>query len=186
MWFDETGLPWIQPSPNLPTLETATVYPGTCLFEGTNISEGRGTTRPFEYIGAPWIDGARWAKTLNDLGLGAVVFRACHFTPVFSKYAGERCGGVQIHITDRDTYRPVETALNMIATAHDIWPNIFDWIAPARNGRRHFDLLVGTDKVREGISNGVLVKELVEGWRDELASFLDLRREHLLYREGGI
>jgi len=184
MWFDETDLPWIQPSPNMPTLETATVYPGTCLFEGTNISEGRGTTRPFEYIGAPWIDGARWAKNLNDLGLRAVAFRACYFTPIFSKYAGEQCGGVQIHVTDRDTYRSVETALYMITTAHDLWPNTFDWIAPSRNEYHHFDLLTGTDKIREAISNEVPVKEIVEGWRDELDSFLDLRRWHLLYGGG--
>ncbi len=186
MWFDETGLPWVQPSPNLPTLETATVYPGTCLFEGTNISEGRGTTRPFEYLGAPWIDGARWAKTLNGLRLRAIAFRVCHFTPVFSKYEGELCNGVQIHVTDRDQCRPIETALHMIATAHDLWPDTFDWIAPSYDRRRHFDLLAGTDNIREAISNGVPVKEIIEGWRDELESFLDLRREHLLYGGEGI
>jgi len=185
MWFDETRLPWVQPSPNLPTLETAVVYPGTCLFEGTNISEGRGTTRPFEYIGAPWIEGARWAKTLNDLGLCAVVFRACYFTPMFSKYVGELCGGVQIHVTNRDAYRPVETALHMIATAHDLWPDDFELLAPTPHGHCHFDLLTGTDEIREAVSRGVPVEEIVEGWRDELDSFLELRSEHLLYRKVG-
>jgi len=184
MWLDKTGLPWVQPSPNLPTLETATVYPGTCLFEGTNISEGRGTTRPFEYLGAPWIEGARWAKTLNDLGICAVVFRACYFTPTFSKYAGERCGGVQIHVTERDAYRPVETALHMIATAHDLWPDDFEWLAPTHHKHRHFDLLAGTDEIREAISRGVPVGETVEGWRDEVDSFLELRSKHLLYGDG--
>ena len=185
MWFDETGLPWVQPSPNLPTIETAVVYPGTCLFEGTNISEGRGTTRPFEYIGAPWIEGGRWAKTLNDLGLCAVVFRSCYFTPMFSKYGGELCGGVQIHVTDRDAYRPVETALHMIATVHDLWSDEFEWLAPTTHGHCHFDLLTGTDEIREAVSRGVPVEEIVEGWRDELDSFLELRSEHLLYGKVG-
>ncbi|MFQ6053279.1 MAG: exo-beta-N-acetylmuramidase NamZ domain-containing protein [Candidatus Bathyarchaeia archaeon] len=181
MWFDETGLPWVQPSPNIPTLETATVYPGTCLLEGTNISEGRGTTRPFEYLGAPWIDGAKWVRALKDVGLDGVVFRACHFTPTFSKYAGERCGRVQIHVTNRDLYRPVETALHAIAEAHRLWPDEFEWLGPTYDKRCHFDLLAGTDEVREAISRGVPVEEMVEGWRDDLDSFMELRRGYLLY-----
>lgn len=181
MWFDETGLPWVQPSPNLPILETATVYPGTCLFEGTNISEGRGTTRPFEYLGAPWIDGARWAEALNDLGLSGVFFRACYFTTTFSKYAGERCGGVQIHVLDRDAFRPVETALHMMAAAYSLWPDDFKWLPPTYDERRHFDLLAGTDEVREAISRGLPVEEMVEGWQDELGGFLELRDTHLIY-----
>lgn len=186
MWFDETGLPWVQPSPNLPTLETAVVYPGTCLFEGTNISEGRGTTRPFEYVGAPWVEGRRWAKTLNDLGLRGVAFRACSFTPMFSKYTGERCGGIQIHVTERNIFRPVETALCMIAVAHELWPNYFEWLAPTYHRHRHFDLLTGTDKIREAIDRGVPIKEIVDIWQDELDSFLELRSEHLLYGDGEI
>lgn len=185
MWFDDTCLPWVQSSPNLPTLETAVVYPGTCLFEGTNISEGRGMTRPFEYVGAPWIDGTRWAEALNGLGLSGVFFRACFFTPMFSKYKGERCSGVQIHVTDRDAYKPVETGLYMIATAHDLWPGEFEWLGATYKERCHFDLIAGTDKIREAINGGIPVKDIIEGWRDALESFLELREEHLLYRDGG-
>ena len=185
MWFDEIGLLWVQPSPNLPTLETAAVYPGTCLFEGTNISEGRGTTRPFEYLGAPWIDGAMWAEALNALGLARVLFRACHFTPTFSKYAGERCGGVQIHVTDRNAFRPVETALYMIAAARGLWPGNFEWLPPTYDGRCHFDLLAGTDQIRKALSRGVPVEEIVASWRNELDVCLKQRKRYLLYPEGG-
>jgi len=184
MWFDETGLPWVQPSPNIPTLETAAVYPGTCLFEGTNVSEGRGTTRPFETIGAPWIDAARWAEALNVLGLSGVTFRPCYFTPTLSKYAGERCGGVQVHPLDPNAFRPVETSLHMIASALDLWPDGFEWLAPTYDGRRHFDLLAGTDEIRESLSRGVSVEEIVASWRDELRSFLELRAGYLLYPDG--
>ncbi len=183
-WFDETGLPWVQPSPNIPTLETATVYPGTCLFEGVNVSEGRGTTRPFEYIGAPWIDGRRWAGALKGLGLGGVVFRACHFIPYFSKYAGERCGGVQVHVTDRRNCRPVEAALYMLAVAIDLWPEDFEWLPPGSDGRRHFDLLAGMDGTRESLSRGMPVEEIVEGWSDGLQAFEERRVDYLLYPTG--
>ena len=106
-WFDETGLPWVQPSPNLPSIEAATVYPGTCFFEGVNVSEGRGTTRPFECLGAPWVDGKRWADSMNMLGLPGVGFRSCYFTPTFWRFKDERCSGVQVHVTDRDVFKPV-------------------------------------------------------------------------------
>jgi uncharacterized protein YbbC (DUF1343 family) len=185
MWFDETGLPWVQPSPNIPTPETAAVYPGTCLFEGTSISEGRGTTRPFELIGAPWIDGGRWAGALNGLGLRGVKFRPCHFTPTFSKYAGEGCGGVQVHVTYREHHRPVETALHMLSTALSLWPEEFGWLPPGGDGRLHFDLLAGTDRTRRGLSAGVPVDEIVEGWRKGLESFMERRKDYLLYPEGG-
>ena len=184
-WFDETGLPWVQPSPNIPTPDTATVYPGTCLFEGVNVSEGRGTNRPFEYIGAPWIDGRRWAGALNGLGLGGVVFRACHFTPYFSKYAGERCGGVQVHVTDRKSFRPVEAALHMLAVAIDLWPEDFEWLPPGFDERRHFDLLAGTDGTRESLNRGMPVEEIVEGWSDGLRAFEERREDYLLYPTGG-
>ena len=185
MWFDETGLPWVQPSPNLPTPDTATVYPGTCLFEGVNVSEGRGTTRPFEYIGAPWIDGARWAKTLNGLGLGGVRFRTCRFTPTFDKYHGEACGGVQVHVTDRDAYRPVETGLHMLSTALGLWPDEFQWLPPGDDGRRHFDLLAGTDKIRADLGRGEAVEEIVDGWRDGLEAYEERSEEFLLYQTEG-
>jgi beta-N-acetylhexosaminidase len=184
-WFDETCLPWVQPSPNIPTLETATVYPGTCLFEGVNVSEGRGTTRPFEYVGAPWIDGRRWASSLNELGLGGVVIRACSFTPIFSKYENERCGGIQLHVTDRDSFKPVETALNMLTTAMGLWPDDFEWLPPSYDERRHFDLLAGTDKIREDLSHGAAIRDVVERWKEGLRGFERLRKECILYPDGG-
>ena len=186
MWFDETGLPWVQPSPNIPTLDTATVYPGTCLFEGVNVSEGRGTTRPFEYIGAPWIDGARWATALNRLGLGGVHFRACHFAPTFSKYRGELCGGVQVHVTDRDAFRPVEAGLHMLSAALGLWPDEFKWLPPRCDGRRHFDLLAGTDRIRLDLGRGVAVEDIVDGWIDALDAYEERSEEFLLYPTEGI
>ncbi|MFB0557692.1 MAG: exo-beta-N-acetylmuramidase NamZ domain-containing protein [Candidatus Bathyarchaeia archaeon] len=185
MWFDGTGLPWVQPSPNIPTPETTAVYTGTCLFEGVNVSEGRGTTRPFEYLGAPWIDGRRWAGSLNKLGFEGVSFRACHFTPTFSKYQGEGCGGLQVHVTDRESYRPVETALHMLSTALELWPGDFEWLQPSHNEHLHFDLLAGTDKIRLDLSRGVPVDEIVEGWEEELDEFKAVREDHLLYPNGG-
>lgn len=185
MWFDETGLPWVQPSPNIPTLDTATVYPGTCLFEGVNVSEGRGTTRPFEYLGAPWIDGERWAAELNGLGLGGVRFRACSFTPTFSKYDGQRCVGVQLHVLDRSSFKPVETTLHMLAAVLRLWPEEFRWLEPSYDRRRHFDLLAGTSKTREALGRGTPVQEIVDGWREKLEEFDEMRQDFLIYRPGG-
>ena len=111
MWFDDTQLPWVLPSPNIPTLDTAVVYPGAVLFEGTRLSEGRGTTRPFELIGAPWIDGERFADAMNARGLAGAIFRAVFFEPTFHKHAKHGCGGVQLHVTDRTVFRPVFTGV---------------------------------------------------------------------------
>ena len=185
MWFDETGLPWVQPSPNIPTLETATVYPGTCLFEGVNVSEGRGTTRPFEYLGAPWIDGVRWATELNGLGLSGARFRATCFTPSLSKYEGQRCNGVQLHVLDRKSLKPVETGLHMLAALLRLWPDEFRWLEPSYDRRRHFDLLAGTSKTREALSRGTPVQEIVDGWQEKLRGFHEMRRGFLLYGSGG-
>ena len=185
MWFDETGLPWVQPSPNIPTLDTATVYPGACLFEGVNVSEGRGTTRPFECLGAPWIDGERWAAELNGLGLGGVRFRACSFTPTFSKYDGQRCVGVQLHVLDRSSFKPVETALHMLAAVLRLWPEEFRWLEPSYDRRHHFDLLAGTSKTREALGRGTPVQEIVDGWREKLEEFGEMRQDFLIYRPGG-
>jgi len=184
MWFDETCLPWVQPSPNIPTLETATVYPGTCFFEGTNISEGRGTTRPFEYLGAPWIDGAKWAEELNNLGLSGVLFRSCYFTPTFSKFTDERCSGVQVHVLNRDIYKPVRTALYMISSAYNLWSEAFEWrsVKGAKQSY-YFDLLAGTDSVRRAITRGVSIDEIVESWQDDLESFIRQGNRYLLYGE---
>jgi len=130
MWFDETGLPWVMPSPNMPTLETATVYPGMCLLEGTNISEGRGTTRPFELFGAPFIDAEDFARELNALRLPGAHFRATWFQPTFQKFAGEMCGGAQLHVTDRDRLQPYRTGLEIIRTIRRMAGDFFAWKQP--------------------------------------------------------
>ena len=184
MWYDETGLPWVQPSPNLSTLDTATVYPGTCFFEGVNASEGRGTTRPFEYLGAPWVDGRAWAAALNGLGLPGVGFRACYFTPTFWRYRGESCGGVQVHVTDRDSFRPVETGVHLLRTLMDLYPGGFGFNEPTYEERRHFDLLAGTDRLRHSLEAGSEVDDIVASWEPGLARFMDERSSVLLYGEG--
>jgi uncharacterized protein YbbC (DUF1343 family) len=175
LWFDQTGLPWVIPSPNMPMPETAMVYPGQVFFEGTNLSEGRGTTRPFEFFGAPWIDGFELAKKLNALGLAGVVFREQWFNPVFSKFKGELCGGCQLHVTDRETYRSLETALHIIATIRDMYPGRFQF------HEKYFDKIMGTASVRKAIEAGKSVAEIVAGWTAGLAGFADLRKPYLLY-----
>lgn len=183
MWIEETGLPWVQPSPNIPTPETATVYPGTCLFEGTTASEGRGITRPFEYVGAPWLDGHRWAGELNALGLPGARFRACRFTPAYGRYHGLQCGGVQLHVTDRNRFRPVKTALHMMSTARRMWPDEFRWLPPSYDARPHFDLLAGTDRLRRDMEAARPVDEIIAEWSGGLERFMESRRRHLLYGE---
>jgi uncharacterized protein YbbC (DUF1343 family) len=130
MWFDDTGLPWVMPSPNIPTLDTATVYPGMCLLEGTNISEGRGTTRPFEIFGAPFIDSDKFCRELNDLRLPGVFFRENYFQPTFQKFAGELCGGAQLHVTDRASFQPFRTAVELIKRIRQGYPDKFEWKQP--------------------------------------------------------
>jgi uncharacterized protein YbbC (DUF1343 family) len=183
MWFDDTGLPWVQPSPNLPTLDTATVYPGTCFFEGVNVSEGRGTTRPFEYLGAPWVDGRRWAEALNAAGLPGARFRQCYFTPAFWRYAGEGCEGFQVHVTDRDAYRPVEAGIHMLSALMRLQGDRFRFNEPTYDERRHFDLLAGTDGLRLSLCEGVPVEEIVGAWEPSLERFMKVRERHLLYGE---
>jgi uncharacterized protein YbbC (DUF1343 family) len=130
MWFDQTGLPWVMPSPNMPTLTTATVYPGMCLFEGTNVSEGRGTTRPFEIFGAPWIDPEKLCRELNSLKLAGTHFREMFFQPTFNKFFDQLCGGAQLHVTDRNAFRPFETGVEVIRCIRRIYANHFQWKSP--------------------------------------------------------
>jgi uncharacterized protein YbbC (DUF1343 family) len=130
MWFDETGLPWVMPSPNMPTVETATVYAGMCLFEGTNISEGRGTTRPFEIFGAPFIDSEKLCTELNALKLPGAFFRENYFQPTFQKFAGHLCGGAQIHVIDRECFQPFRMAVEIIKHIRKTYPEHFQWKQP--------------------------------------------------------
>ena len=150
MWYDDTGLQWVPPSPNMPTLTTAVLYPGLCLFEGTNMSEGRGTTKPFECIGAPWCNGERWAETLNALCLPGVLFRPVVFTPALvaenTKHAKQTCGGVAIHITDRERFHPIETVIHMLSTLITEYRDHFAF----RDA--HFDRLVGNGWLRDALS----------------------------------
>jgi len=175
MWFDETGLPWVIPSPNMPTLDTATVYPGQVCLEGTNVSEGRGTTRPFEMFGAPWIDGFELARRLNGLLLPGVSFREAWFTPSFSKFTGEQCGGAQVHVTDRNSYRPFETALQIVKTIREMYPDRFEFHAD------YFDKVMGTSKVREALEKGLEVAEIVKAYEPGLKAFAEARKPYLLY-----
>ncbi|MFP4081994.1 MAG: exo-beta-N-acetylmuramidase NamZ domain-containing protein [Candidatus Aminicenantes bacterium] len=175
MWYDETSLPWIMPSPNMPTLQTATVYPGQVFLEGTNVSEGRGTTRPFEYFGAPWIDGHDLSEELNGLQLPGVVFREAWFVPTFSKYQGKLCGGAQIHILDRNVYQPFEAALHILKTIMDLYPRDF------RFHQEYFDKIMGTSRVREALEKGWAVEKIMDGCSQELDQFIQVRNPSLIY-----
>ena len=182
MWYDETGLPWVPPSPGMPSLDVATVYPGACLFEGTTMSEGRGTTMPFLWTGAPWIDGSLWARNLNQLGLPGVRFRAVAFTPTTSKHEGLECFGVQIHVTDRDAYQPVRTALHMLLTARRLAPVEFNWLPSSWEGRPpHVDLLAGGPTVREMLNAGCSVADIEATWPAGLAAFSAQTEQCCLY-----
>ncbi|SDM24832.1 exo-beta-N-acetylmuramidase NamZ family protein [Sediminibacillus halophilus] len=181
-YYDETPLEFVLPSPNMPTLDTALVYPGAALIEGTNVSEGRGTTKPFQLIGAPFINSTELAAALNDLELPGVTFRAASFTPSFSKHSGELSNGVEIHVTDRDSFKPVETGLHLVKTIHDMYPDDFAFRAENSNGVSFFDNLIGNGWIREAIENGQSVEEMKAEWQDELNAFKEVREEYLLYR----
>jgi len=182
-WFDRTGLPWVPPSPNMPTPETALVYPGTCLLEGTNVSEGRGTTRPFETVGAPWIEAERLADHLNALELPGVRFRAAHFIPSASKYIGEPCHGVQLHVLNRRIFRPVRTGVHLLAALKKLYPDAFQWRPTDERGLSYIDLLAGTDRLRLDLDRGVPASEICDAWDEEVQSFQNLRESCMIYRE---
>ncbi len=183
-WHDETNAPWVLPSPNIPTLESATVFPGTVHFEGTQISEGRGTTRPFELIGAPYIDPDDYALQLNSLGLAGVFFRSCAFQPTFQKHAGVTCGGVQIHVTDRKSFEPVVTGFAMVKLAYDMYTDDFMWKNTPYEyvyDKNPFDVISGTNKIREAIERGSGLNEIQDSWKAPLAEFRAVREKYLLY-----
>jgi uncharacterized protein YbbC (DUF1343 family) len=184
LWLDETDTPWVLPSPNMPTLEAATVFPGAVHFEGTQMSEGRGTTRPFELIGAPYIDPDVYADRLNELGLKGAYFRSCMFQPTFQKHAGVTCGGVQIHVIDREAFEPVKTGLAMVKVARDLYPNQFRWKEPPYEyvyDKNPFDVISGTDKIRKSFEQGVELEEMFSSWQKPLQEFIELRARYLLY-----
>ncbi|MET8634182.1 exo-beta-N-acetylmuramidase NamZ family protein [Streptomyces sp. NPDC004096] len=174
-FFDASGLPWVPPSPNMPTPDTALVYSGTCLFEGTNLSEGRGSTRPFELLGAEGIDG-RWAAEAERLDLPGVHFREAYFAPTFSKFQGKTVGGLQIHVHDRTAYDPVRTGVALLVTAKKVWSG-FAW-----RPDNWIDTLTGSTRVRTMIDAGATADEVVAAWQDELAAFRRVRKGYLVYR----
>jgi uncharacterized protein YbbC (DUF1343 family) len=185
-YYDATGLPWVLPSPNLPTLDSAIVYPGQVLLEGTNLSEGRGTTRPFELFGAPFLEPGRILNRLKDIELSGVILRTACFEPTFQKWAGELCRGFQLHVTDRRTFKPYNTTLALLAVIRELYPEQFAWRRPPyeyETLRLPFDLLTGDDLIRRGLENGLTVSELEVVWQDDLARFMEVRREFLIYGE---
>lgn len=183
-WHDETEAPWVMPSPNMPTIDTATVFPGTVHFEGTQLSEGRGTTRPFELIGAPYVVPDHYADKLNSLGLPGVFFRGCVFRPTFQKHAGLSCGGVQIHVADRKQFEPVLAGVAMLKVAFDLYSDDFRWKEPPYEyvyDRKPFDVIAGTAKLRRAIEQGSSLDTIEKSWQADLADFKKVREEYLLY-----
>ncbi len=174
-WFDETSLPWVLPSPNLPTLTSATVYPGQVIIEGTNLSEGRGTTKPFEMFGAPWIDGFVLANELNGLQLPGVKFREVWFTPTFSKFSGQQCGGCQLHVTDRTAYQPIATTLAILSMIKQIYGDKLELHAG------YFDKVLGTSTVREALERDEPADKIVASFQPSLAAFAKMRQPYLIY-----
>jgi len=188
MWWDETGLPWVIPSPNMPTVATATVYPGMCLIEGTNLSEGRGTTHPFELFGAPWLDPFKLAERLNAIGLPGVRFRPHYFLPTFQKHEGKVCGGVELHVTSRAEFEPYRTGLWCVKVARDLNPEKFDWRRETYefvSDRLAIDLLAGSARYRELVEGGGNIDEWVAEWKEPLREFATTREEFLLYPATG-
>jgi len=185
MYFEATGLPWVLPSPNIPTIDTCVVFPAAVHIEGTELSEGRGTTKVFELNGAPFIDPYEWAGELDAEGFAGVTFRPCYFRPTFQKWGGETCGGVQIHVTDRQAFTPVIVGIAMVKTAYDLYKENFQWKQEAYEyvfDKNPFDVVSGTDKIRKQIEAGVDLNEIESDWASGLAEFADVREQYLLYR----
>lgn len=184
MGFEDTGLPWVMPSPNMPTVDTARVYPGACLIEGTNLSEGRGTTRPFELVGAPWLDPWALARDLGRERLSGVKFRPVFFRPTFQKHAERLCGGVQVHVTDRRTFSAWLTYLLLVHHARRQNPSAFAWRDPPYEYeyvKRPIDILCGTDRLRRLIDEGSSPRKLAAEWKTLQARFKRRRAPYLLY-----
>jgi uncharacterized protein YbbC (DUF1343 family) len=184
MYFEETGLPWVLPSPNIPTVDSTAVYPGTVLFEGTQLSEGRGTNKPFEIVGAPWIDGERLAEAMNARGLPGVFFRPAFFEPTYQKHAKTPCGGCQIHVTDRRAFRPYRAAIELLAEFRREAPDRFAWRDPPYEyeyEKPPIDILYGSDRLRRTIDAGDDVARLAADWPADEEAFRTLRAPYLMY-----
>jgi len=184
LWYEDTDGPWVMPSPNIPTPDSCKVFPGTVHLEGTQMSEGRGTTRPFELVGAPYIDADQYADGLAALNLPGVAFRSCVFMPTFQKHGGKACGGVQIHVTDRALFEPVSAGVAIVKTAHDLYRDDFCWKDPPYEyefERNPFDVISGTTQMRAQIERGDSLDAIVESWQPALDEFKHIRREYLLY-----
>jgi uncharacterized protein YbbC (DUF1343 family) len=185
LWYDETDGPWVLPSPNIPTVDTTVVFPATVHLEGTQMSEGRGTTKPFEFAGAPYIDAEEFALALNKLDFAGVYFRACGFMPTFQKHANQACGGVQLHVIDRTAFEPVIAGIAIVKTAYDMYGEQFRWKDPPYEyeyDRNPFDLIAGTAKVREAIERGDSLRSIEDSWADPLEGFRNQRAQFLLYQ----
>ncbi|MBL8191536.1 MAG: DUF1343 domain-containing protein [Acidobacteria bacterium] len=183
-WFDDTDARWVLPSPNIPTLDSAVVYPGTVMIEGVKFSEGRGTTRPFEIIGAPYADAYELAEHLNNHQLPGVHFRPHSFKPTFQKHVAQLCHGVQLHVTDRETFKPVITGVAVIKAMHDLYPEGFKWQAPPYEyvfDRLPFDVIAGTTKLREQIEGGASLADIAASWQAGENDFAERRQRYLLY-----
>ena len=183
-WFDQTGLPWVPPSPNIPTLDSAVVYPGMVLVEGTRLSEGRGTTRPFELVGAPYVRPGELAARLNSLGLPGVQFRPAYFEPTSQKWSGQTCGGVQVHLRDREVFEPYLTGIAVLAAIRTLYPESFQWREPPyeyESDKRPIDMLAGTAMIPAQIESGLPPAEIRAGWQADVARFLEQREPYLLY-----
>jgi len=184
LWFDETDAEWVLPSPNIPTLDSATVFPGMVHLEGTQMSEGRGTTRPFELIGAPYIDAHKYQRELAAYDFAGVHFRASSFQPTFQKHAGRNCGGVQVHVTDRKAFEPVRAGVAAVKVAHDLYPEQFLWKEPPYEyvyDQNPFDVIAGTASLRQSIERGDSLEQIEDSWREKQAAFQALREKYLLY-----
>lgn len=179
MFYGETGLPKVCPSPNLPNMDAITLYNGTCLLAGTNVSDGRGTTRPFEFIGAPYLDPFKVKEAMDALELPGVHFSAVYFIPTFYKYVQQVCAGVQIHVTDQKAVRPVELGVRLIRTLQKLYPNEFKFLEPKAGGRYHIDIASGTDELRLGKKSA---DEILAGWAEETKEFLPIRDKYSLYK----
>ncbi len=183
-FYDETDAPWVMPSPNIPTVDSTVVFPGTVFFEGTQVSEGRGTTRPFEIIGASYIDAKEYADALCSLKLPDVYFRPINFLPTFQKQAGNTCGGVFVHILDRKAFEPVITGLAMVKTIFDLYPTEFKWKNPPYEyvfDRNPFDVIAGTQNIRNMIEKNISVEEIKLSWQKDVEDFEKLRKQYFLY-----